>query len=205
MGFVCSACVVANVFFKIQSKTLVFMLNPCHASNFFLIYLSFTPYHLAGELVAFSLFGFSFGGLLGIVFNENEGLPLSEIVVYNIQHALVGFLGPLILSLAGRYDIRKYTQFPLPWVAAIFFSLYERFVLMPMSTLTWANLNHSLCGHHSDPLYDLLQLGRWYWLWAELYLLIASLVLGFGGNLLLISLVHNVLNLCRGKQKLHNE
>jgi hypothetical protein len=84
MGFICLGCAVANVLFKIESKTLVFMLNPCHASNFFLIYLCFTPFHLAGELVAFCLFGFSFGGLLGIVFNENEGLPKSEIIVYNI-------------------------------------------------------------------------------------------------------------------------
>ena len=106
MGLVCSACAVANILFKIESKTLVFMLNPCHAANYFLIYLCLTPYHFTGELVAFSLFGFSFGGLLGIVFNENDGLPFSEIVVYNIQHVLVAFLGPLILSLTGRYDIR---------------------------------------------------------------------------------------------------
>lgn len=74
---------------------------------------------------------------------------------------------------------------------------------MPVSILTWANLNHSLCGHHSDPVYELLQLGRWYWLIAELYLLIASLVLGFGGNLMLISLVHYLLGFCKGKQKLN--
>lgn len=72
---------------------------------------------------------------------------------------------------------------------------------MPVSILTWANLNHSLCGHHSDPVYEHLELGRWYWLAAELYLLIASLLLGFGGNLLLISMVHSLLGLCKGPQK----
>lgn len=62
---------------------------------------------------------------------------------------------------------------------------------MPVSVLTWANLNHGLCGHHSDPLYSAFELGRWYWLWAEVYLSLACLI-GYGYNLLVISLVHRV-------------
>ena len=98
------------------------------------------------------------------------------------------------MSLTSRYDIRKYTSFPLPLVAALLFSLYERYVLMPIGILTWANLNHSLCGHHSDPFYEHFNLGRWYWLWAELYLLVASLGIGFGINLMLISIAHTILS-----------
>lgn len=97
-------------------------------------------------------------------------------------------LGPLILSLSGRYDIRNYVSYPLPWLGAIFFTLYERFVLMPSSLMTYANLNHSLCGYDSDPMYKNFNLGKWYWLWAEVYLSIACFI-GYSVNLLIVSLV----------------
>jgi hypothetical protein len=70
---------------------------------------------------------------------------------------------------------------------------------MSMSLLTWANLNHGLCGHHSDPVYVLLGLGKWYWLVAEIYLILASLLFGYGINFLVISAVHKVLKLVNSK------
>lgn len=124
MGAICLTCMVVNIWYKYESRTMIFLLNPCHASNFFLIYLCFTDFHLVGELFAFSLFGFSFGGLVGILFSENVDLPFLEELVYNVQHIFVAVLGPLILSLCGRYDLRNYVKYPLPWVGTIFFSLY---------------------------------------------------------------------------------
>ena len=195
MGLICLSCMVANIIFKVESRTLIFILNPCHASNFFLIFLCFTPFSIVGELFAFSLFGFSFGGLLGLIFTENEDLPFFEIFVYYVQHVFVAGLGPLILSLSGRYDIRNYVKYPLPWLGAIFFTLYERFLIMPMSMITYANLNHALCGFDSDPMYAKFDLGRWYWLWAELYLS-AACFFGYGFNLTIISLVHIMVGAC---------
>lgn len=97
---------VSNIMLKIESRTLIFILNPCHAANFFLIFLCFTKHSFIGELFAFSLYGFSFGGLLGIIFHENHDLEYFEVLVYNIQHLFVAGLGPLMLSISGRYDIR---------------------------------------------------------------------------------------------------
>lgn len=108
MGFICLGCMIANALFKVESKTLVFILNPCHASNVFIIYLCFTKYSKMGEAVAFLFFSFTFGGILGIIFTENEGLPLIDVVIYMIHHYIVGLLGPLILSLCGRYDLRNF-------------------------------------------------------------------------------------------------
>ncbi len=51
-----------------------------------------------------------------------------------------------------------------------------RLVLTPISRLTWANLNHTLCGVSNDPFYELLDLGYTYYLLADLYLLFSCFV-----------------------------
>jgi hypothetical protein len=50
------------------------------------------------------------------------------------------------------------------------FVIYMRWFLMPIALLTWANLNHTLCGTHSDPVWHLFGLGKWYYPLAEIYL-----------------------------------
>lgn len=84
MGYVCAAVMIANISFKLQSRTLIFILNPCHAANAFLIYLTMTDYSGFGEVVALAVYGFSFGGWIGLAFSENEGLPFFEVLVYYI-------------------------------------------------------------------------------------------------------------------------
>jgi hypothetical protein len=73
---------------------------------------------------------------------------------------------------------------------------------MPLSLMSWANLNHGLCGTDSDPVYTYLanlEIGKWYWFYAEFYLSLASFLLGYGVNYVVISGVHKVLNI--GKHK----
>ena len=50
------------------------------------------------------------------------------------------------------------------------FVIYMRWFLMPIALLTWANLNHTLCGTDTDPVWLLLDLGKWYYPLAEVYL-----------------------------------
>ena len=45
-----------------------------------------------------------------------------------------------------------------------------------MSQLTWANLNHTLCGVGNDPFYENLELGHTYYFWADFYLLFSCYV-----------------------------
>lgn len=52
----------------------------------------------------------------------------------------------------------------------LMFSFYMRLVLTPVALLTWANLNHTLCGTEGDPVWLLLDLGKWYYPAAEIYL-----------------------------------
>jgi len=182
---------VANISFKMNSRTLVFILNPCHAATLFVVFLTMTDFSFIGEIVVLAFYGFSFGGWIGLIFSENEGLPWNEVFVYNIQHVIVSGLGPIVLSTGGRYDIRRFFSVRLLWAGAILFTLYERWVLMPISLISWANLNHSLCGVHNDPFYEIFQLGKWYWLWADLYLALACFV-GFVVNSLLVIVIERL-------------
>jgi TMEM164 family len=186
MGFICLCNLLINTWMKLQSKTLIFMLNPCHIVNLFLVIVSVRDHDRFGELCALAVYSFAFGGYIGVIFNENEGFDLWELLVYHCEHAFASWLGPLILSLTGRYDFLSYVKFPLPWFGFAIFTIYERYILMPTSAVTWANLNHSLCGVDNDPFYKMFDLGKSYYFWADFYLL-GSCLVGFALNYFVVS------------------
>ena len=97
-------------------------------------------------------------------------------MTYHVDHAFTSFLGPVVLCLSGRFDPLEYFKWPLPATGFHFFCAYMRFVLTPLSRLTWANLNHTLCGVENDPFYAHLDLGYSFYLLADLYLLFSCYV-----------------------------
>lgn len=194
MGWICVANFVCNCLFKFEQNTLIFMLNPCHVVNVFLAVVSLRSYSRIGELSALCVYAFSFGGYIGIIFNENEELSQKELVLYYVEHAFASALGPLILSLSGRYDLRTYAKFPLPLFGFGLFSFYMRYVLMPVSALTWANLNHTLCGVDNDPFYKAFDLGKSFYFWSELYLLFSCCV-GYLVNYVIITTAFYLLSI----------
>lgn len=176
MGYLCLLNLIINFHLKVQSRTLIFMFNPCHIVNLFLVIVSLRKHDRLGELCALAVYSFAFGGYIGIIFNENEGFSLFELIIYHSEHAFASWLGPLILSLSGRYYFLSYFKFPLPWFGFIIFTIYERYMLMPLSVATWANLNHALCGVDNDPFYAFFDLGASYYAWADAYLLFSCMV-----------------------------
>ena len=56
------------------------------------------------------------------------------------------------------------------------FTLYMRYVLTPMSAMTWANLNHSLCSVDNDPWKAYFRMHKFYYFFAEFYLGLTSVV-----------------------------
>jgi len=104
---------------------------------------------------------------------------------------ICSFLSPVILSLSGRYNILTYMKFPLPWFGFMFFAFHMRWVLMPLSRLTWANLNHTLCGVSNDPFYVYFELGEHYYLMGDFYLMFSCFI----GHLINIPIVTVALKL----------
>ena len=114
---------------------------------------------------------------IGLIFAENEEMyTFLELGIYYLQHFFTSFLGPLILSLSGRFDPLSYAAFPLPVCGFHLFCLYMRLILYPFAYISWANLNHTLCGVDNDPFFANLDMGQWYYLWADLYLLFSCYV-----------------------------
>lgn len=117
-----------------------------------------------------------FSRWIGLIFSENEEMSQAELLVYYTEHSLASFLGPLVLCLGGRFDPLAYAGWPLPACGFHLFVIYMRFVLTPLSQLTWANLNHTLCGVGNDPFYEQLNLGYTFYFWADFYLLFSCYV-----------------------------
>lgn len=120
---------------------------------------------------------FNFGAYIGIVFPELNGYSDMEIFVYYLQHLIASGVGTLVLSLSGRFDILAYRKVGYYVLGLMMFSIYMRPVLTPLSLLTWANLNHCLCGTATDPFWLYLDLGKWYYVVGEFYLSSASILL----------------------------
>lgn len=56
------------------------------------------------------------------------------------------------------------------------FSIYNRLILTPVSHLTWANLNHTLCSVDNDYFKVTFDMGAYYYFWAEFYLFFFSFI-----------------------------
>ena len=97
-------------------------------------------------------------------------------------------MASLVLFYAGRYSARDLTAWPLPPLGFIFFTIYMRYFLTPMSAMTWANLNHTLCGIDNDPWRVTFGMHKYFYFWAEFYLMLASVTISymnaFLGNIL---------------------
>lgn len=202
MGFTCLVILLINTWLKFFDRSLIFMFNPCHITNLFLVVVCLRKHSRLGELCALAVYSFAFGGFIGIIFNENEGFTPFETIVYHIEHAFASWLGPLLLSLAGRYEFLSYVKFPLPWFGFVIFSVYQRYVLASLSAITWANLNHTLCGIDNDPFYAFFDLGKTYFFWADAYLLFSCMV-GYTVNFIVQKLFFAIFGAKEEKPKRH--
>lgn len=67
-------------------------------------------------------------------------------------------------------------RWPLPYFGYLIFALYMRWFLTPLSAMTWANLNHTLCSVDNDPWKAYFGMGKHYFFWADFYLALVSIV-----------------------------
>lgn len=162
------------------------MFNPCHLTTLLIAVVGLSRFTIFTEMLVLYIYSSAFGGWIGIIFSENEELTHLEIFVYYCEHFFTSFGGPLIFTLFGRFDPRDYIAFPYPVMGFHMFCLYMKIFLTPLSLMTWANLNHTLCGVDNDPFYKHFNMGEWYYLWADLYLLFSCYV-GVILNLVLCS------------------
>ena len=168
---------------------MIFILNPCHLTTLLFGIVSILPLSRITELLYPFAIGGCFGAWLGIVWAENGELSYIEHVCYYIQHYFAAFLAPLVIYFGGRFSISDHLRWPVPLYGFVGFTIYMRYVLTPMAAITWANLNHSLCSVDNDPWKAYFGMHKYYYMWAEFYLALTSVVTQYFVSILAFVLV----------------
>ena len=161
---------------------MIFILNPCHIVTICYGIVNFMELSILSEVLTCFCLGGSFGAYLAMIFPETDNMYGMEFAFYYIEHILASFFCPLVLYCNNRLNPDRYLfnkdkpNYIMLLFCFVLFSLYQRHVLVNVAAFTWANLNHALCGDGNDPFYEMFDLGKWYILWAEFYLLVPSIV-----------------------------
>jgi len=175
-GVLCFVLLGIQLYFKYHNKTMIFIVMPCHFATFLLGLVSILPFNRFSDLLMPLAISSCFGAWIGIAFAENGELSFTEHVVYYIQHTFAAFLAPFVIFLGGRYSPSDQMRWPLPYFGYLGFALYMRWFLTPLSAMTWANLNHTLCSVDNDPWKAYFGMGKHYFFWADFYLALTSIV-----------------------------
>lgn len=139
--------------FKFATRTVIYILNPCHITTMIQIYLLACNKPKKSTTALFRVqMNYLNGPLLAFVFPETDSrqLPL-EAAIYWIQHALMVIIPIYLLRTGGVYNMEglsDYTWNAIGYSANI---VYHFFILQIIAIPTQVNLNHMLCAAIKDP------------------------------------------------------
>lgn len=156
-----------------NSHQLIFIFNPCHFVLIVQSYLLLNPNTLRSRTIYTVILNTLFSPWTAIVFPVTVGLDgYFEVPLFWIEHFMSAFINPLVLSLSHRYYTENTISVRNHIFAHIIFGFYQRIVLFPLSQITYANLNFTLCPSRKDPFE--LFLGKWYYLVSDFYIFLGG-------------------------------
>jgi hypothetical protein len=173
LGYFTLLVFISQIFYKSYSGQLVFILNPCHFVGLLESVILLYPSNLRQRILYTALMNTLFSPWIAIFFPVTLGLNAPfEFEMFWVEHILVALVNPLVLSLCNRYYTANTISVKNHIFAHICFGLWQRTVLFPLSQLTHANLNFTLCGAAVDPFEGFI--GKWYYVFSEVYIFIGG-------------------------------
>lgn len=139
--------------FKFATRTVIYILNPCHITTLMQIYLLACNKPKKSTTALFRLqMNYLNGPLLAFMFPETDSrqLPL-EAAAYWIQHALMCIIPIFLLRSGGVYNMEAINDFSWNIIGYAGLIAYHYALLQVVSIPTQVNLNHMLCPALKDP------------------------------------------------------
>ncbi|XP_059622229.1 transmembrane protein 164 [Phlebotomus argentipes] len=160
--------------FKFASRTVIYVLNPCHITTIIQIYLlAAKPSNFVTIMFRIQM-NYLNGPLLAFLFPETDSRQQAmEATVYWIQHGLMFIIPVYLLRLGGVYTMEPLSDVSWNVISYSICLIYHFVILEIFAVPTQVNLNHMLCPALLDPF-----TGPSYRLWAVLHQAILCPLLG---------------------------
>ncbi|XP_050389357.2 transmembrane protein 164 [Patella vulgata] len=140
--------------YKFASKTMIFVVYPCHVATSIQIFLlAVPPKRYVTGIFRLQLYILN-GAPLAIIFpvTDTRILPF-EVELYYIQHILMLIVPLYLLRMGGVYIPEKLNDFSWSLVALGILFIYHFIPLQIGALISHVNLNNMLCPAISDPFH----------------------------------------------------
>lgn len=138
--------------FKLASRSVIYVLNPCHITSMIQIYLlAARPSKWSTILFRIQL-NYLNGPTLAYLFPETDSRTITlETSTYYIQHGLMFVIPAYLIRAGGAFNCEAVTDFTWNIISYGCLCLYHFFFLQILAEPFQVNLNHMLCPALLDP------------------------------------------------------